>query len=277
MRYPNLYVLEPAGNTIVVEEINDLIYQMSVSSINNEFKIAIIKEADLMSGSGGLTFNKMLKTLEDPPDEKCIFILLTEDINAIIPTVRSRCQIYNWIFNDKLNKNFNTKFDDLKNELEILLKDIISDRKNITAALNFSARVSMFIPAIGDEIIKKQKKEIDKVEKSGFDEEEIQVIVRKIEENNKREISKLTSLIIRYVFDIISACLEDIIIVIAGGVKNALHFRDNYNIINESFEGESINKYLDLLKAVRENKIYAAQSINYEIALDRIILGLVQS
>ncbi len=276
-KYPNLYILEPVGNFIVVDEIDDLIYRMSISSINNEFKIAIIREAELMSGSGGITFNKMLKTLEDPPDEKCIFILLAEDINAIIPTVRSRCQAYNWIFKGSAFGNYDERFRSIENELESHLKILMSDRKNISGALYFSRTIGSFIPEIGADIIKKQKKETEKIKKSGLDKDEIDRIVKKTEDRFDREIKKLTSLIIKHVFDIIAACLEDIIAVIAGGKREALHYTDNYNIISESYKGGSINKYLELLGTIRENKIYASQGINYEIALDRVILGLVQS
>lgn len=272
-KYPNLYVLEPLGNVITVEEITELNYLMSISSINNEFKIAIIKEADLMSD---ITSNKMLKILEDPPDEKCIFILLAEDINNIIQTIKSRCQVYNWIFKSKSLEHFDEKFNDIENELKELLIKLISDRKNITAALNFSGHINNYIPKIGEEIIKKQKKETERIKKSGLDEDEIDRIIKKIEANNKREISKLTGLIIKHVFDIIAYCLEDIIAVMAGSKRETLHYTDNYNIISKSFYGESMDKYLELLDIIRGNKIYANQGINYEIALDRVILGLVQ-
>ena len=272
-KYPNLYVLEPMGNVITVEEISELNYLMSISSINNEFKIAVIKEADLMSD---ITFNKMLKILEDPPDEKCIFLLLVEDVNTIMQTVKSRCQIYNWFFKGKSSEKFDEKLSGIEDELKDLLKKLISDRSNISSALNFSGSVNGYIPKIGEEIIKKQKKEIEKIKKSGLDEDETGRIIKKIEADNKREISKLTSLIIKHVFDIITICLEDIIAVMAGSKKEALHYADNYNIINESFRGEGINKYLELLNTIRENKIYANQGINYEIALDRVMLGLVR-
>lgn len=274
---PNLYVLEPAGNSFLVEEIEGLIYQMSISSVNNEFKIAIIKEADLMGSLGGITFNKMLKTLEDPPDEKCIFILLTEDIDAIIPTVKSRCQIFNWIFNSNGSESYNEKFIYIKNEVENLLKSIISDRKNVFNALNFSIKVSNFIPEFSSEIVKEQKKAIEIVRKSGFDEDEINKIIKKIDSNYERKVKKVTNLIISYVFDIIAAYLEDIVAAIAGAKKEALHYKDNYNIIIENYKLEDINKYINLLESVRENKIYISNEINYEIALDKVILGFVQS
>ena len=271
-KYPNLRILDPVGSSIIVEEIQDFINSMSVSSIDNEFKIAIIREADL----GGSAFNLLLKTLEEPPDEKCVFILLAEDINSIIPTIRSRCQIYKWIFKGSAFENHDERFQNFKLEIEDLLNKIMSDRKNISAALNCSGSVSIFIKEICDKTASRQKKELEKIKKSGLDDDEIKRIVKKLEEKHKREIKKITNLIIAHVFDIMAACLEDIIAAAAGSRQEALHYPENYNIINESFKSENINKYTGLLRVIRENGIYLNQGINYEIALDRIVLGLVQ-
>jgi DNA polymerase III delta prime subunit len=271
-KYMNLRILDPAGSSILMEEIQEFVYSMSVSSIDNEFKIAIIKEADL----GGPAFNLLLKTLEEPPDEKCVFILLAEDINSILPTIKSRCQTYNWIFKGSAFENYGKKFQDFKAELEGLLTEIMSERKNISGALNFTESVGIFVKKICDEAVKGQKKELEKIKKSGLDDDEIKRIVKKLEEKHKREIKKITNLIIMNVFGIMAACLEDIIAVIAGSRQEALHYPENYNIINKSFISEDINKYTEFLKIIRENRIYLNQGINYEIALDRIILGLVQ-
>jgi DNA polymerase III subunit delta' len=271
-KYHNLRILDPVGSSIIMEEIRDFIKSMSMSSIDNEYKIAIIREAD----SGGPAFNLLLKTLEEPPDENCIFILLAEDINSIIPTIRSRCQGYNWIFNAGAFENYDEKFKNFKIELVSTLTQIMSGRKNISAALGFSSLAGNFIREACAETSGRQKKELEKIKKSGLDEDEIKKIVKKKEEKNKREINKLTNLIIMNVFDIMADCIEDIIAVKAGGSMEALHYLENYNIINESFKREDINKFIELLKVIRENRIYLNQGINYEIALDRVVLGLVQ-
>jgi len=152
----------------------------------------------------------------------------------------------------------------------------MSDRKNISGALNFTGNVGIFVKEICGEAVKRQKKESEKIKKSGLDDDEIKRIVKKLDEKHKREIKKITNLIIMHVFDIMTACLEDIIAAAAGSRQEALHYPENYNIINESFKSENINKYTGLLRVIRENGIYLNQGINYEIALDRIVLGLVQ-
>ncbi|MHB1346404.1 MAG: hypothetical protein ACYCXK_02825 [Candidatus Humimicrobiaceae bacterium] len=271
-KYPNLHILDPGGNSILVEEIQDFIGSMSLSSIDNEYKIGIIKEADL----GGRFLNISLKTLEDPPDENCVFILLAEDVDSIIPTIRSRCQAYNWIFKGSVLENYGERFNDFKAGTERLLSEIMSERKNISKALGFSGQVKDFVDVICKEARDRHKKESEKIKKSGLDREEIERIVKKLDEKLKREINKLTNLIIVHVFDIIADCFEDIIAAVSGSSGEALHYAANYNIIMKSFKTENINKYMKLLKVIRENRSYLNQGIYYEIALDRVVLGLVR-
>jgi len=271
-KYPNLHILDPGGNSILVEEIRDFIKSMSLSSIDNEFKIGIIKEADL----GRESFDLLLKTLEDPPDGNCIFILIAEEINSIIPTIRSRCQAYNWIFKSSTIENYDERFKNFKTEAENQLAGIMSDRKNISKALGFSGMVKNFIEVICKEARDRNKKESEKIKKSGLDKDEIDRIIKKLEEKLKRELSKLTNLIIVHVFDIIADCLEDIIAATAGSNEEALHYAGNYNIIKKSFKTDDMNEFVKLLRVIRENRFYLNQGIYYEIALDRLVLGLVR-
>jgi len=214
-KYSNLHILDPGGNSITMGEVKDFIKSMSLSSIDDEFKIGIIKEADL----GRDSFDLLLKTLEDPPDKNCIFILLAEDISSIVPTILSRCQAYTWIFKSSTLENYDERFKNFKIEIEGLLAEIMSDWKNISKALGFSGIVKNFVKLICKEARDRHKKQLDKIKKSGLGKDEIENIIKKTEEKLKREISKLTNLIIVYVFGIISDYIEDIIAVVAGSVK----------------------------------------------------------
>ena len=91
--HPNVLVVEPEGNILRVEEITGLQRFIGMSAYGPGRKICIIKEAELMNAEAG---NRLLKTLEDPPDPDSVFILLTEDISVMLPTVVSRCLVYKW-------------------------------------------------------------------------------------------------------------------------------------------------------------------------------------
>jgi DNA polymerase III subunit delta' len=87
----DLYILERQADKrqISVEQAREFNQRLSMSSFFNSYKIGIIKEAHLMTKEAQ---NSLLKTLEEPRD-KVLIILLSEEPNAILPTIHSRSQL----------------------------------------------------------------------------------------------------------------------------------------------------------------------------------------
>jgi DNA polymerase-3 subunit gamma/tau len=109
----NIFELDAASNN-GVDDIRNLIEQTRIPPQKGNFKVYIIDEVHMLSSGA---FNAFLKTLEEPP-KHCIFILATTEKHKIIPTIISRCQIY----------NFN----------RISNKDIIKNLENICSLENIS-------------------------------------------------------------------------------------------------------------------------------------------
>ncbi len=87
----NVYELDAASNNSV-DDIRYLIDQVRVAPQLGDFKVYIIDEVHMLSASA---FNAFLKTLEEPP-KHAIFILATTEKHKIIPTILSRCQIFDF-------------------------------------------------------------------------------------------------------------------------------------------------------------------------------------
>lgn len=87
----NIFELDAASNNSV-EDIRQLIEQVRFAPQSGKYKVYIIDEVHMLSGSA---FNAFLKTLEEPPSH-AIFILATTEKHKIIPTILSRCQIYDF-------------------------------------------------------------------------------------------------------------------------------------------------------------------------------------
>lgn len=87
----NIYELDAASNNSV-DDIRNLINQVSFSPQLGSHKIYIIDEVHMLSQAA---FNAFLKTLEEPP-KHAIFILATTEKHKIIPTILSRCQIFDF-------------------------------------------------------------------------------------------------------------------------------------------------------------------------------------
>lgn len=87
----NIHELDAASNNSV-EDIRSLVDQVRFHPQNGKYKIYIIDEVHMLSQSA---FNAFLKTLEEPPSY-AIFILATTEKHKIIPTIISRCQIFDF-------------------------------------------------------------------------------------------------------------------------------------------------------------------------------------
>ena len=102
----NIYELDAASNN-QVDDIRNLNDQVRIPPQKGKYKVYIIDEVHMLSQSA---FNAFLKTLEEPPSH-AVFILATTEKHKIIPTILSRCQVYDF--------------------LRISISDMISHLKNI--------------------------------------------------------------------------------------------------------------------------------------------------
>lgn len=120
----NIYELDAASNNSV-DDIRSITEQVQIPPQIGKYKVYIIDEVHMLSSSA---FNAFLKTLEEPPSY-AIFILATTEKHKLLPTILSRCQIY----------DFNRmEISDIVNHLKS-----VAEKENITfepEALNVIAR-----------------------------------------------------------------------------------------------------------------------------------------
>lgn len=89
-RYPDAVWIEPEKKSRVIDvdrirELQKLVYQ---TALGGGWKAVVLVNADRINDSAA---NAFLKTLEEPPD-RCLFLLLTDSPQSILPTILSRCQ-----------------------------------------------------------------------------------------------------------------------------------------------------------------------------------------
>lgn len=89
--HPDVIEIDAASNN-GVDEVRDLIEKVKYAPIKGNKKVYIIDEVHMMTQGA---FNALLKTLEEPPDHVC-FILATTEIHKVLPTIKSRCQKFNF-------------------------------------------------------------------------------------------------------------------------------------------------------------------------------------
>ncbi len=122
----NIHELDAASNNSV-DDIRNLVEQVRFSPQVGDYNIYIIDEVHMLSASA---FNAFLKTLEEPP-KHAIFILATTEKHKIIPTILSRCQIFDFK---------RIKIEDIVTHLEFVAKE--ENIKNERKALQIIAEKS---------------------------------------------------------------------------------------------------------------------------------------
>ena len=126
---PDVIIIEPSGKEIKVVSIEELIRSFATKPLINKYQVYIIKEADKLSVSSA---NKLLKFLEEP-NPGIVGFLLTNNTGKILPTIRSRCTLYNFDYEFtnllSLLDISESTFDKFYNETQQLIYTLENEKK----------------------------------------------------------------------------------------------------------------------------------------------------
>ena len=120
--HPDVKVIKPAGKNIPVETIRDIRMDAFKRPVEAARKVYIFKDADRMWEEGAST---LLKVLEEPPGS-VVFVLVTDNRAAVLPTIRSRCQEIRFA---------NVPFEELRDYL-VEVKGADTEKANLVARLS---------------------------------------------------------------------------------------------------------------------------------------------
>ena len=172
---PDVYILKQDEANITKDVIKDLLNKLSTTSQFNNKKVYIIDKTEYLSDT---VFNAILKTLEEPK-EGIYAILISNNIDAVKPTIVSRCQkIFLTSSTDKL---------ELKEEIEEIannLIDSIEENGPKTIAKNYKMYNIITDREKFVQILKTMMNEYHKVLKSIIEEKNDDFLNKKILENN---------------------------------------------------------------------------------------------
>ena len=88
--YPNIEIVKPTGLSIKIKQIRQIVSDTAKKPFESGYKVIIIENAEKMTHDAQDAF---LKTLEEPP-ANTVFLLLADNQNLLLPTIVSRCQVY---------------------------------------------------------------------------------------------------------------------------------------------------------------------------------------
>jgi DNA polymerase-3 subunit delta' len=259
--HPDVFLVEYKGlRDIKVDQIRKEVEErLYLKPFEGKFKMAIVDEAERMNLSSQ---NAFLKTLEEPP-EYSVIILITSKPQALLPTVRSRCQLLEFkalseeIMLEEIKKrNTDLSPDEIQVAIRLsggslgkalsLDKSLLSERKEIIIKL------SSINPKYASQVL-------------GF----VESILRGLSSEDTEKLS--------FIFQIISLWLRDLVLIKIGFSEDALSNRDLVSITREFADRWSVDNILDKMRFL-ENAWYAIfrGNANKQIVLENLILKITE-
>lgn len=251
-----IFVSHEKPNTISVEDIraqinNDIV----IKPYSSPRKVYIINEGEKMTVQAQ---NALLKTLEEPP-EYAVILILTSNVDTLLPTVLSRCVVLNM---KPVPDNKVKKF--LMEELEV------PDYKaNICVAF---ARGN-----IGKAKMLASSEEFDKVK------EEAVTLVKYINDMEMNEIVKAIKKISEYKFDvtdyldIISVWYRDVLLFKATKDANSLIFKDELQSIRKTADRSTYEGIETIVKALQQAKRRLEANVNFDLTMELLLLTIQEN
>ena len=235
--YPELKIIEPVNNIIKKEQLLDLQQSFQVKPTLGNKLIYIITDADKLHVSSA---NTILKFLEEPSDD-IVAILLTDNLNKVLPTIKSRCQ--NLIFKNKKEEKIN-KLDILLNEY----KSKVYDKDDYEEEFNkLKENMIGFI----NQIEKLKIKEFIHYKDSIFD-------IYK----TKDEINILFDFMLYFYYDMLNFMIS----------RKIMYMNDYIENMKKIVELNDIDKIQRKLQLIENTKIKLESNMNLKLLMDEFII-----
>lgn len=134
--FSDLHIIRPEGQTIKTGQIRDLSEVFSQSGFEGAQKVVIITEAEKMHSNAA---NALLKSIEEPDNATHVF-LLTENDNLILPTIKSRAQVFSFPKNSAYMQEILEQNGVLKTQAELLSRicNSVEEAQDLSGATWFN-------------------------------------------------------------------------------------------------------------------------------------------
>ncbi len=248
-----IYVTHEKPTSISVDEIRIQINgDVAIKPYAGEHKIYIVNEAEKMTPAAQ---NALLKTLEEPP-EYVVIILLTTNVNSMLPTILSRCVTLNI-----------KPVDDDTVEKFLMEKKQIPDYKAYVCAAFARGNIGKAILLSESEDFDNIKSKVLSIMKqiSQMDVSGIYKTVKELSEN-KTEIDDF--------FDIMSIWFRDVLLYKAEKNRERLIFKEELNTIKEQAEAVTYEGLEEITQAIDKAKRRLEFNVNYELTLEMLLIEM---
>ncbi len=251
-----IFVSHEKPNTIGVDDIRDQINKdVAIKPYSSRYKIYIMNEGEKMTPQAQ---NALLKTLEEPP-EYAIIIILTTNVNSLLPTILSRCVVLN--------------MKPVKNDLvkEFLMKEMqIPDYKADVC-------VAFARGNIGKARLLANSEEFDNIK------EEAVTLLKYIKDMELTEVIAAIKKINDYKFDvndyldIISIWYRDVLLFKATNDVNHLIFREEIQYIRKVADRSTYEGIELIIQALEKAKNRLNANVNFDLTMELLLLTIKEN
>ena len=250
----NIFELDAASNNSV-ENIKSLMEQTRIPPQVGRYKVFIIDEVHMLSTAA---FNALLKTLEEPP-EYAVIMLLTSNVNSLLPTILSRCVVLNMKpVADELVRNYlmhQLQVPDYKAEVCVAFaRGNIGKAKSLASSEDFDN--------IKNEALSLLKYIQD------MDLSEITAAIKKITEY-KLQINDY--------LDLIAIWYRDVLLFKATSDVNHLVFREEISAIRRVAQRSSYEGIEEVIEALDKAKRRLDANVNFDLTMELLMLEIKEN
>ena len=251
-----IYISHEKPNTIGVEDIRSQINgDISIKPYSSPRKIYIINEGEKMTPQAQ---NALLKTLEEPP-EYAVIVILTTNVEALLPTVLSRCVVLN-----------------MKPVSDALVKKYLMEQLGVP---DYKANICVAFARgnIGKAKLLASSEEFEKVKDEAIS------LVKNINDMEIHEIVKAIKKISEYKFDvndyldILMAWYRDVLFFKATKDVNSLVFKEEIQQIMRVSDRSTYEGIETIVNALQSAKKRLEANVNFDLTMELLLLAIQEN
>lgn len=252
--HPDYMMIEPDGKNIKNAQVEAFQEFAVTKPYDGDYKIVLIKEAEKMNASSQ---NRILKTLEEPP-EHVIIIMITNNSESLLPTVVSRCQVikFNGLKNQEIAEYLFEKFEIKRDQAELISRLSVGSLE----------KAHDYIESDSFKLIKKSVLELLNALNSNQRAKLLELSLFFIA--NKENIVKLLDYMILW--------YRDILLYKKTKIKDILIHIDELELIKKLSRNLSVKKLIDNIEVIEATKKKLNQHANYELTIEVMLIKLLE-
>ena len=256
LNHPDVHFITHEKASIGIDDIREqLINDIEIKPYSSPYKIYIVPDANKMTEQAQ---NALLKTLEEPP-EYAVILLLTTNVDTLLPTIQSRCVLLTMKpVRDELVKEF-------------LMKDLKIPEYKADVCVAF-ARGN-----VGKAKALASSEEFDNIKSDAV------TLLKYIHDMEISEIVAAIKRIAEYKFDIndyldiLSVWYRDVLLFKATNDVNHLIFRDEIQYIRKTADQSAYEGIEEILDALEKAKARLKANVNFDLTMELLLLTIKEN